>query len=68
MQQWARNIKRADKELDEASVVCEKHFETRFIERSFRTVVSRELVEIPREAPQLTKDAAPTIFLTPLNT
>ncbi|KAH6932655.1 hypothetical protein HPB50_008490 [Hyalomma asiaticum] len=61
-QQWARNIKRGGKELDEACIVCEKHFESRFIERSYKTVVRGELVEIPREAPQLTKDAVPTLF------
>ncbi|KAH7964968.1 hypothetical protein HPB49_002713 [Dermacentor silvarum] len=42
--------------------MCEKHFESRFIERSFKSVVRGELMKIPRETPQLTKDAVPTVF------
>ncbi|KAH6948679.1 hypothetical protein HPB50_025852 [Hyalomma asiaticum] len=41
LQQWAYNIKRGDKEFDEESVVCEKHFESHFIKRSFKTVIRR---------------------------
>lgn len=62
LQQWAQNIKRGDKAIDEASAVCERHFEPCFIERSFKTVVKGVVVNIPRDAPQLTKDAVPTPF------
>lgn len=62
LQEWARNIKRADKQLDEASVVCERHFEPCFIERSYKTVIQGNVVEIKRDVPRLTKDAVPTKF------
>ncbi|XP_077559688.1 uncharacterized protein LOC144174729 [Haemaphysalis longicornis] len=62
LQQWARNLKRADKDLDDASVMCERHFEPCFIERSFKTVIQGNVVEIPRDVPRLTEDAVPTVF------
>ncbi|KAH7933399.1 hypothetical protein HPB49_012217 [Dermacentor silvarum] len=30
-EEWSRNIKRGDRVLDESSIVCERHFVTRFI-------------------------------------
>lgn len=59
---WSRNIRRTDRALDHRSVVCDRHFDPRFIERTFRTKINGEIVEIPRDRPQLTKDAIPTIF------
>ncbi|KAH6948717.1 hypothetical protein HPB50_026018 [Hyalomma asiaticum] len=39
LKRWAGSIKRREKEFNRASFVCEKHFESRFNERSFKTVV-----------------------------
>ncbi|XP_077486834.1 uncharacterized protein LOC144098205 [Amblyomma americanum] len=60
--QWERNIKHGDRVLDEASVVCERHFELCFIERSFKTVIQGKVAEILRDVPQLAKDAVPTLL------
>lgn len=59
---WARNIKRADKELTTDCVVCERHFQLKYIERNFRHVINGERVEFPRDRPQLSDDAIPTVF------
>ncbi|KAG0428705.1 hypothetical protein HPB47_024323 [Ixodes persulcatus] len=61
-QEWARNIKREDKVLDETCVVCSRHFDERYIEKTFMHVINGELVELDRERPVLTDDAVPTIF------
>ncbi|KAH7940094.1 hypothetical protein HPB52_021777 [Rhipicephalus sanguineus] len=60
--EWSRKIPRRDRPFDHACVVCERHFDERFIERTFRTKIKGEIVEIPRDRPLLTKDAVPTIF------
>ncbi|KAH8022035.1 hypothetical protein HPB51_021475 [Rhipicephalus microplus] len=60
---WSRLIKRADRELNDASAVCDLHFEAHFIERTFKTTINGEVVEIECDRPQLAKDALPTIFL-----
>lgn len=59
---WSRNIRRRDRPLTHDCVICDRHFDERFIERTFRIKIKGEIVEIPRERPQLTKDAIPTIF------
>lgn len=59
---WRRAITRADKTLDERSVLCEHHFDEQYIERYFTQVINGELVKIPRDRPVLTKDAIPTIY------
>ncbi|KAH8018765.1 hypothetical protein HPB51_012084 [Rhipicephalus microplus] len=59
---WSRLIKRADRELNDASAVCDLHFEAHFIERTFKTTINEEVVEFERDRPQLAKDALPTIF------
>lgn len=59
---WSRNIKRSDRELHDGSVVCERHFESRFIQLTFQTMIKGQVAEIPRERPLLTPDAVPTIF------
>ncbi|KAH7974388.1 hypothetical protein HPB49_014856 [Dermacentor silvarum] len=61
-EQWARNIKRGDKELTNDCVVSERHFEATFIQRTYRHVNNGEMVEIPRDRPLLREDAVPTIF------
>ncbi|XP_040076523.1 uncharacterized protein LOC115310148 isoform X4 [Ixodes scapularis] len=62
LQEWACKIKRDDRTLGEASVVCERHFEPQFIERTFKNVVQGQVIELPRSVPQLTKDAVPSVF------
>lgn len=59
---WSRKIRRKDRALSHACVVCDRHFDERFIERTFRTKINGEIVEIPRDRPLLAKDAIPTIF------
>ncbi|KAH7984935.1 hypothetical protein HPB49_026685 [Dermacentor silvarum] len=61
-EEWARNIKREDKELDETSVVCSRHFDDPYIQRTFKHVINGQLVEIDRDRPALTEDAVPTLF------
>ncbi|KAL1445033.1 hypothetical protein MTO96_045246 [Rhipicephalus appendiculatus] len=53
---------RGDKELDETCVVCSRHFDDRYAQRTFKHVINGEVVEIDRERPALTDDAVPTIF------
>ncbi|KAL1474164.1 hypothetical protein MTO96_038185, partial [Rhipicephalus appendiculatus] len=53
---------RGDKELDETCVVCSRHFDDRYVQRTFKHVINGEVVEIDRERPALTDDAVPTIF------
>ncbi|CAN7945985.1 unnamed protein product [Ixodes pacificus] len=60
---WQRAIPRADKPLEKTSVVCELHFEPRFVVRHYTHVVNGEVVKIPRGRPCLSEDAIPTLFL-----
>ncbi|XP_064462616.1 uncharacterized protein LOC135373324 [Ornithodoros turicata] len=62
--QWQRNIPRKDKELEANSVVCELHFDERFIDRHYagRVVINGEVVQMGRERLRLKPDAVPTIF------
>ncbi|KAL1486817.1 hypothetical protein MTO96_046805, partial [Rhipicephalus appendiculatus] len=53
---------RGDKELDETRVVCSRHFDDRYVQRTSKPVINGEVVEIDRERPALTDDAVPTIF------
>ncbi|XP_065304930.1 uncharacterized protein [Dermacentor albipictus] len=62
LQEWARNIKRGDKVLDNTCVVCSRHFDERYIQRTFKHVINGDVVELERERPALTDDAVPTIF------
>ncbi|KAH8029767.1 hypothetical protein HPB51_003719 [Rhipicephalus microplus] len=61
-EEGSRNIKTGDRVLEESSVVCERHFQTRFIQRTFQTIINGKIIEIPRDQPLLSKDAIPTIF------
>ncbi|KAL1418470.1 hypothetical protein MTO96_005714 [Rhipicephalus appendiculatus] len=56
------DVVRGDKELDETCVVCSRHFDDRYVQRTFKHVINGEVVEIDRERPALTDDAVPTIF------
>nr|XP_037289776.1 LOW QUALITY PROTEIN: uncharacterized protein LOC119184107 [Rhipicephalus microplus] len=59
---WERLIPRADKPLEKNCVICEAHFDERFIVRTYKHVINGETVEIPRDRPCLTPDAIPTVF------
>ncbi|KAH6930886.1 hypothetical protein HPB50_020636 [Hyalomma asiaticum] len=61
-EEWSQNIKRGGRVLNESSVVCERHFEARFIQRTFQTTFNGKIIEIPRDRPLLSKGAIPTIF------
>ncbi|CAN8009045.1 unnamed protein product [Ixodes pacificus] len=61
-QVWQRSMPQADKPLAKNSVVCEAHFDERFIVRNYTHVINCETVEIPRGRPYLTADAIPTLF------
>ncbi|KAH8037487.1 hypothetical protein HPB51_011636 [Rhipicephalus microplus] len=58
----AGSIKRDEKVLTETCVVWSRHFDERFIQRTFRHVINGDVVKLDRERPVLTKDTVPTIF------
>ncbi|KAG0425381.1 hypothetical protein HPB47_027439 [Ixodes persulcatus] len=62
LEAWSRNIKRADRTLDSTCVVCAKHSEEQYIEKTSKHIVNGEIVQIQRDRPLLRDDAAPTIF------
>ncbi|XP_042143964.1 52 kDa repressor of the inhibitor of the protein kinase-like [Ixodes scapularis] len=65
LEAWSQNIKRADRTLDSTRVVCAKHFEEQYIEKTFKQfnhIVNGKLVQIQRDRPLLKDDAVPTIF------
>ncbi|KAH8027321.1 hypothetical protein HPB51_004633 [Rhipicephalus microplus] len=59
---WQRYVPRGDKLLDRTAVLCELHFEQRFIVRDYTRIVNGEVVKIPRGRPCLTDNAIPSIF------
>lgn len=59
---WERNLRRIDKPLTEQSVVCERHFDPRFIMRDFVHIVNGTEVRIPRDRPMLAPGAVPTLL------
>lgn len=59
---WQRNLRRLDKPLTERSVVCERHFDPRFIMRDFVHIVNGTEVRIPRDRPMLAPGAVPTLL------
>lgn len=44
-----RGTKRGDRALDETCIVCERHFESRFIQHSFQMTINGKVAEIPRD-------------------
>ncbi|KAL1483883.1 hypothetical protein MTO96_050165 [Rhipicephalus appendiculatus] len=60
--EWERLIKREDRKLTLTCVVCEKHFEDIYVERTFKVTVNGVVTEIARERPRLKPDAVPTVF------
>ncbi|KAH6926284.1 hypothetical protein HPB50_016394 [Hyalomma asiaticum] len=62
LQKWARNMKRSNKTLDDACVVCERHIEPSFIERTFNMVVQGNVEEFPRDVSLLAKEVVASAF------
>lgn len=60
---WKRALSGFGKTLEKKCVVCEKHFECRFICRTYKHTINGQLVEIPRNRPSLLPEAVPTRFL-----
>ncbi|XP_077493743.1 uncharacterized protein LOC144104537 [Amblyomma americanum] len=59
---WQRAVPRTDRPLEKTSVLCELHFEQRFIVQDYIHVVNGETVRIPRGRPCLSEDAVSTLF------
>ncbi|XP_077520726.1 uncharacterized protein LOC144132290 [Amblyomma americanum] len=59
---WQKVIPRANKPVEKSSVLCELHFDERFIVRDYTHIVNGEVVKIPRGRPCLSDDAVPTLF------
>lgn len=62
LEKWQKAIPRADKLLDNSCVVCELHFDSRFIQRHYVHTIQGKEVLTPRGKPLLLEDAVPTIF------
>lgn len=60
---WKRALSGFGKTLEKKCVVCEKHFESHFICRTYKHTINGQLVEIPRNRPSLLPEAVPTRFL-----
>jgi len=61
-QQSLRRIPRANLNVTKRTVICQRHFEKRFVMTEDKIVVNGVETVIPRERPRLTDDAVPTIF------
>ncbi|KAH7938167.1 hypothetical protein HPB49_021208 [Dermacentor silvarum] len=59
---WERNLRRADKPLTESSVVCELHFEPRYILRDYVHIINGTEERLPRGEPSLAPGAVPTLL------
>lgn len=62
LETWNRLIPRADKKLSDKSVVCHRHFDERYLVKTFDHVINGERVSIDRGKWKLTDDAVPTLF------
>ena len=61
-QQWLRLIPRANLNVTKRTVVCQRHFEKRFVLTEDKVLVNGVETVITRQRPRLTDDAVPTIF------
>ncbi|XP_023230172.1 zinc finger protein 43-like isoform X2 [Centruroides sculpturatus] len=62
IKEWMRFIPRDDRMLTNKCYVCDVHFASRFILKTFSHVINGEKVEIPRDRWELTSDAYPSNF------
>ncbi|XP_023239701.1 uncharacterized protein LOC111638259 [Centruroides sculpturatus] len=62
IEEWMRCIPRDDKMLTNKCYVCDVHFASRFILKTFFHVINGEKLEIPRDRWALTSDAYPSNF------
>ncbi|XP_067121275.1 uncharacterized protein [Centruroides vittatus] len=62
IEKWMRCISRDDKKLTSKCYVCDVHFASRFILKTYSHVINGEKVEIPRDRWALTSDAYPSNF------
>lgn len=60
--EWARKIGRSDKELTRRDKVCERHFDSQFVLRTWTREYKGRIIQGEREIPALTRDAVPTVF------
>lgn len=63
-QVWQQALSGYGKRLEKKCVVCERHFESQYVCKTYKHTINGELVEIPRNRPLLMPDAVPTRFLT----
>lgn len=63
LRMWQRAILRAGKQLDRSPVLCELHFEERFIVRHYTHIVNGQEVKIERGWPRFTDGAVPSFFI-----
>src|SRR6218665_1910948 len=60
---WVRMIPREDLEVNDRTVVCEKHFVPEFIIRvDSATRADGSILTVPRKNPKLASDAYPSLF------
>ncbi|KAH9384120.1 hypothetical protein HPB48_026106 [Haemaphysalis longicornis] len=59
--QWERNLHRKDKPLCD-SAVCERHFESHYIQRYYVHIINGQEVRFPRGTVGLAADAVPTLL------
>uniref|UniRef100_G3MKB0 THAP-type domain-containing protein n=1 Tax=Amblyomma maculatum TaxID=34609 RepID=G3MKB0_AMBMU len=57
---WKEALSVCGKALEKKCVVCERHFENRYVCKSYKHTINGELVEIPRNRPLLLPEAVPT--------
>lgn len=63
-QAWKKALSGYGKILEKKCVVCERHFESQYVCKTYKHTINGLLVEIPRNRPLLRPDAVPTRFLT----
>uniref|UniRef100_A0A224Z9Z2 THAP domain containing protein n=1 Tax=Rhipicephalus zambeziensis TaxID=60191 RepID=A0A224Z9Z2_9ACAR len=61
---WQQALSGYGKKLEKKCVVCERHFESQYVCKTYKHTINGQLVEIPRNRPLLMPDAVPTRFLT----
>lgn len=60
--EWRRAIPRKDRKLTGDDRICERHFEARFVQRTWKIEYEGRVLAEGERRPYLTKDAVPTLF------